>query len=43
MSKQGAFEMHLGAESGSGSFAEATGTQDAMDMRRLGKKQELNV
>jgi hypothetical protein len=41
MSKQGALEMRVGADSGS--FTEGSGTQDAMDMRRLGKKQELNV
>jgi hypothetical protein len=41
MSKQGAYEMRVGADSSS--LAEAAGSQDAMDMRRLGKKQELNV
>jgi hypothetical protein len=41
MSKQGAFEMRVGADSSS--LTEATEGQDAMDMRRLGKKQELNV
>jgi hypothetical protein len=40
MSKQDAFEMRVGADSSSSS---EDGSQDAVDMRRLGKKQELNV
>ena len=40
MSKQGVFEMRVGTDSSS--FSEGT-SHDAVDMRRLGKKQELKV
>jgi predicted amino acid-binding ACT domain protein len=40
MSKQGVFEMRVGTDSSS--LTEGT-SHDAVDMRRLGKKQELKV
>jgi hypothetical protein len=40
MSKQGVFEMRVGTDSSS--LSEGT-SHDAVDMRRLGKKQELKV